>query len=873
MTVSRHHKSVLLASAAFAALAWTPVTAQEGDADTDADTRRMNQITVTATRREESIQDVPIAVTAVSPEELQRQGVKDLRTLGSLSASFNLNSSQTESQGTTIRIRGVGTTGNNIGLESAVGVFLDGVYLARPGIALGDLVDLEQIEVLRGPQGTLFGRNTSAGALNITTRKPDLQQADGFANFTYGNLGQINFQGGFGLPVIQDQLGIRISGAYRERDGILTNPTLGTESGNRDRFLVRGQALWEPTDNFSFRLIGDYSEADEQCCDGTILFDPVQDSGVFAALGPVPSTGVVDPTGGVPFVGLEANEARLSNGFQFQNPFEQWGISGQVDWDLGFANLTYIGAYRDFFASSVQESDFTGLQIFSVGGVTGVPGASDFPAFDDIKSLTQELRLQGLAFDGRLDWLIGGFYSDEEILEEASLTIGDDFDFLVGSLFGGAFGPAPIQTLFASGSDPSGSFAVNRFTQDSTSWSIFTHNTFAVTDQLDFTVGLRWVDEQKDGSFTGLDSGGDACFQVLNNAATGVFTGDPATDAALAPLAPTAIALTCFPFSTGANLPGSAADLDQDGIPDGTLPTPVTFSDDPGELGVFVPDFEDEELVYTIKAGYAFTPDINAYASFTHGFKAGGFNLDSTAAIGGNDPRFDSETVDAYEVGVKSTLFDGRVRANVAVFHQELSDFQVLEFTGIQFETFNVDTALATGFEVEVQGQVTNNFSFNSALTFSDARYPDDCATQDPADPDFNINAANLCGADLTNAPLIVGLLGLTYEDEFNLGGTNLAWFGNANVRYESDRRTSTQPTVLGTDIPIPFDIQESNAKVNLRVGIGAPDGSWQIEGWAVNLTDQQTRNVTFDVPLRTGSQGSFIQEPRTYGVTLRTAF
>ena len=864
MKVRTRHQSVLLGSAALLALSWSaPAIAQDDtSADSDDNTRRLGEITVTATRREASIQDVPIAVTALDPVELERQGVNDLRSLDQLSASFNLNSSQTESQGTTIRIRGVGTTGNNIGLESAVGVFLDGVYLARPGIALGDLVDLQQLEVLRGPQGTLFGRNTSAGALNITTNKPNLQEFEGFGNVSYGNLDFVNVQGGVSVPLIEDQLGFRLSGAYRMRDGILNNPTLDTFTANRDRWVVRGQLLWEPTDTVSIRLIGDYSEADESCCDSIVFNDPVQETGVFNILGPVPSTGVVDPSGGVPFVGESTLDDRLSNGEQFENPFEQWGISGQLDWDLGFANMTYIGAFRDFFASSVQESDFTGLQVFSVGGSTAIPGVaeSEDDSFDDIQSQTHEIRFQGVAFDDRLDWLVGGFYAQEDIVEEASLTLGDDFDFLVGSLFGGAFGPAPIQTFFSGGVDPSGSFSLNRFEQNSTSWSIFTHNTFAVTDQFDFTVGLRWVDEQKDGSFAGLAGQSDACLQVLTNANSGAFVGTP-----LEALVPTAIGLTCFPFSTVPNLPGSG--------PAGLLPTPSTFSDDPNEPGTFVEDFEDDELVYTIKGAYQFTPDVNGYVSFTHGFKAGGFNLDSTAAINGADPRFDSETIDVWEVGLKSDLFDGRARANIAIFHQDISDFQVLEFTGIQFTTFNVDQALSTGAELELQAQVTDQLSINTALTYANARYPNDCAPLDPADPDFNINSANLCGADLTNAPQFVGIWGATWEDDFNAFGQDMNYFGNVNVRYETDRRTSTQPTVLGTDTPLPFDIQEANTKVNLRVGFGRADGLWQIEGWARNITDEQTRNVTFNLPLRTGSRGAFIQEPRTYGVTLRTRF
>ncbi len=931
MKFTRRYSSKLLCSAAlFSLIAAAPVLAQESAETEGEETRRLNEITVTATRREASIQDVPIAVSAFDPETLEAQGVRDITTLSTVSSSFSLQSSQTESGGTSIRIRGIGTTGNNLGLESAVGVFIDGVYLSRPGIALGDLVDLEQLEVLRGPQGTLFGRNTSSGALNITTTKPNLEKIEGFGNVSYGNRDFINVQGGVSVPLIQDQLGVRVSGSYRTRDGLLSNPTLGVESNDRDRFTVRAQALWEPTDAISIRLIGDYAETSEECCDAVIVQDllqtdslgpqnngaPVSGLGIadpFAALGPIPSTGLIDSTGGAPFVGFDALDDRLTNSEQFENPVEQFGFSGQLDWDLGFAKLTYIGSYREFDAESVQETDFTSLQLFSVAGSTagaaslgdafGTPGSTAFGFSSDAEAVaiastptttnnqlqTHELRFQGTAFDDRLDWLFGGFYSDEDLTAQGSLTLGQDFDFgLAAALFGGGFEPAifggavplgsaPIQTLTGALTggllplNPSGSFALNRFEQSGQSWSIFTHNTFAVTDRISATVGLRYVDEQKDGSFDQLAAQSDACAGVIG-AASG---GSP-----LAIFGTGFVPAACFPFSTVANLPeasiiGGIAALGQ-GV------TPLTFSDDADEQGLFVEDFEDDELVYTIKGAYKFSDDITGYASFTHGFKAGGFNLDSSAAIGSQDPRFDSETIDAWEFGVKADLFDGRVRANAALFHQSVDDFQVLEFTGVQFQTFNVARALSTGVELEVWAQLTDQLSLTSNTSYTDARYPNDCT-----DPDETfINATSLCGFELTNAPNFVGIWSATWEDSLLAFNQNLVYFGNVNVRYETDRRTSTQaldvdgPALANGFIPTtqglnPLDIQESNTKVNLRAGIGSEDGRWQIEGWVTNVTDEQTRSITFNIPLRgdVNSRGAFIEEPRTYGVTLRTRF
>lgn len=206
------------------------------------------EIIVTATKREQDIQDVPIAVTALNANQLENAGVADIRALQTLSPSINLNSTQTESGGTTMRIRGVGTTGNNAGLESAVGVFIDGVYISRPSIALGELLDVQQVEILRGPQGTLFGRNTSAGALTITTRAPDLGEFGAFGNMTVGSIadgddiGMMSAQVGVNIPIVEDQFGIRVAAAGRVRDGLLTSGFDGQDVNTRDRYMVRASA-------------------------------------------------------------------------------------------------------------------------------------------------------------------------------------------------------------------------------------------------------------------------------------------------------------------------------------------------------------------------------------------------------------------------------------------------------------------------------------------------------------------------------------------------------------------------------------------------------------------------------------------------------
>ena len=246
-------------------LASTMLASPAMSQDTETETTRFQEdvIIVTATRRASDIQDIPVAVTAITPAQLERQGIMNIADLSSVTPGFNLQSSQTETQGTSMRIRGVGTTSNNIGLESAVGIFIDGVYQSRPGVALGELVDIEAIEMLRGPQGTLFGRNVTAGALNIRTVAPVIGETGGFANLTYGNYDLLNVQGAMNIAA-GENLAFRATGSFRNRDGFMTSTIVnGGESHDRDRFMLRGQALWEPADATSLRLIADYQKTDE----------------------------------------------------------------------------------------------------------------------------------------------------------------------------------------------------------------------------------------------------------------------------------------------------------------------------------------------------------------------------------------------------------------------------------------------------------------------------------------------------------------------------------------------------------------------------------------------------------------------------------
>ncbi len=829
-----------------------PAFAQDSDANAP-EVREDNVIIVTATRRAQDVQDIPLAVTAISPQQLENQGIVNIQQISALAPSFTSSQAQTTSGSVVLRIRGIGTTSNNLGFENAVGVFVDGAYQSRAGVALSEFVDVERVEVLRGPQGTLFGRNTSAGALNITNVRPDVTEFGGFVNAGYGNFDEVSLQGAINVPIVKDTVAVRLTGAYRKRDGFLTvvNRT-GAEIGDTndaDQWVARGQIGWDTGSGLRGRIIADYSKSTSSCCGAIELFQSTRvTDGTFAAVGLGANGGNGQPSVSINPRDQGAFERALDNRIVSANfapvaDVDNYGITGEMEFPLSDnADLIFIGSYRKYDAVESYDSDFTGLDIFNVVNNT------------EIETYTAELRLQGESLGGALNYMVGGFYSDEQIDQTVGFSLGADYDRNFGAFIGNLAGPTPLQTF--TGVNPSGTNSTNRFQQDAKSYALFTHNSLEITDGLELTVGARYSWEDKSGGFSQIANNNQVC-----PASLGALGAIAQINAALVPAF---VGIGCFGFTAPANLPQAAV-----------LPLPRTFQS----------NFKDEELIYTGKLAYAISPSVNTYASFTHGYKAGGINLDTTAGVGGADPRFLSEEVDAFELGVKAQTANGNVTVNVAAFYEEFTNFQVLEFTGTAFVTFNVPVAETRGIEIESLIRASDELTFNIGATVLEASYPDDCAgTQ------TSVQVVALCGNDLTNAPQIIALMGALWEKPIN---DSTEFFLSGQVRMEGDQRTSTQAVILPTvaagstqaqiraavdaSDPIIADIQDGKAFVNLRAGLNFANGAYTIEGWVTNLTDEVVRGVTFSTTLRGGGAGNsrsaFTLPPRQYGVTLRAKF
>jgi outer membrane receptor protein involved in Fe transport len=623
--------------------------------------------------------------------------------------------------------------------------------------------------------------------------------------------------------------------------------------------------------------LADYAKTDEQCCNAVIVRETSR-AQYFAANGLA--------SDGVDQSGMSALKNLSVNGGPYLNGSKQWGTSAEVKWDLGGAKLTSVTAYRDFESSSTTVGGFTSNNTYTVGNGAPTSRVGILPSGDHIKTFTQELRLQGTAFNDRLDWLVGGFYSSEKIRADQTMTLNADFqragsagNFGIATTLAptdGGTGPNPVFAATALGNamvpvNANGNFAENRFLQDASSWSVFTHNVISLTDKLSLTLGARYVNETKDGSFNQLAAtAASSCQASANGILTRAFTGAGLPQTAQQGI----LGVNCFPFAVSTNLtaPGALGG----GLASAWLPLPRLWAQ----------KFKDDEITYTGQLGYKPNEDLLLYAGYSHGFKSGGFNLDPTAAILQNstallagqtttrvyaDPSFKSEKVNQIEIGAKATLF-GSIKANLALFDMKMSDFQVLEFTGVQFLTFNVHSARSTGAELELFGRLSDNISANVSATYANSRYPKDCNTGVAASALASVN--RLCGGTLTNAPKFAGVVGLTYEGQVSDSGWGL--LVNGNINYSDRRRTSTIP--LDTNnLPVPLDYQDAYFKMNARIGLTTPNEQFTFELWGTNLNNEITRGITANTPLR-GAAGDrsrigFVEEPRMYGLTVRAKF
>jgi iron complex outermembrane receptor protein len=441
----------------------------------DAAEPAAGDIVVTARRRAESAQDVPIALSVVDDKALAATGNYSLSQIQQLVPSLQVFSFNPRN--TNVNIRGLGSNValTNDGLENGVGIYIDNVFYGRVGQSQFDLVDLQQVEVLRGPQGTLFGKNTTAGAINITTRAPSFTP-DLSTEASLGDYGYRQFRASVSGPLIGDAVAARLSIADTKRDGFLTNVHDGSDSANYDNFSLRGQLLIRPTGRLSIKLIGDYSHQKQHAVLNVLAgFFGSYDGGAAIAntfLNRTSRAGYT-PLPFTPFARLGDSDS------PYQANMKSYGASGQVDWDLGRAALTSITAYRWWDWDPKNDGDATGLPV-----VTKSQQANRQRQF------SQEIRLASQG-DNRVDYVIGAYY----------------FWQIVHGYGAVAYGSAAPNWYLPTTSPALANAALNGFEADSTSTpttyssAVFGQATWNATSRLKLTLGLRYTHEKKEGAY------------------------------------------------------------------------------------------------------------------------------------------------------------------------------------------------------------------------------------------------------------------------------------------------------------------------------------------------------------------------------------
>jgi iron complex outermembrane recepter protein len=890
-----------------------PVGQDAGDAEGNA-------IIVTATRRASPLAEVPIAVSAVTATSMQNSGANDIRQLNQLAPSLLVSSTGSEANASA-RIRGIGTVGDNPGLESSVATFIDGVYRSRTGAGLNDLGEVERIEVLRGPQGTLFGRNASAGLINIVTKSPSFTfGANG--EITYGNYDYWRLSGGVTGP-LSDKVALRMDGVWSKRDGFLkvvdaAGNKLG-DTNDRNRYFLRGQALIEPNDALSVRLIGDYTNRDESCCGApylrtaeTLPNGTGQNNRIATVLNAIKPGSV--PANPNPF----ARTVYTTPGREYGSKLKDWGVSAEINYDFGDTKLTSITAYRDYKSRDFGDYDYTAADILY----------RDPNTSRQFKTFTQELRLQGSAFENKLDWLVGGYYANERLTLVDNIRFGADYgNFAACRLAAGASAastgaelllpcandtalkaalpavttnPILLAGLRALVDIPSGAGDTDaRYRQKSTNWALFTHNIVHITDSLDFTAGLRYTHESKKFSAN-----------LTNNNATCA-----ALQAQVAGSPNDLVDLATGSFGTGTTLAQGILTL-------GCLGNSST-----GLNGTaFRDSFSDGEISGTSVLSFKATDNLLLYGSYSRGYKAGGYNLDrfelgNVGTNSGNSSpvpyffnrtaadaaslRFAAEKVNAFELGLK---YSGRRwSANVAAFRQQFKDFQLNTFNGTSFVVQNINgcsSALTTGtinaggsrcasgdvvsglvsqgVELELTASPVRNFRVSGGFTYTESKYRSRLVGSSDGQTPLDSALFLLPGNINSNAPKIVTTGSVAWTPDIGSSGLS-------GLVYVDGRMTSEYNT--GSDL-FPEKVQDSYAIFNARIGIRGPQQKWAVEFWGQNIFNTQYTQVVFNSPLQgsspaTSTTGQFAQgavvanqmfsaylsEPRTFGVTLRGKF
>jgi iron complex outermembrane receptor protein len=755
-------------------------------ADTN-DSASVSEVIVTAQKRAENIQDVPLSIAAVSGPALAAAGVTSVAGLQRLVPNLRLDTIS-QAAGVSLRIRGIGTF-SNAAIDPSVAPYIDGVFIPRPGAVLSSFLDVSSVEVLRGPQGTLFGRNATVGAISLHTNDPSFSGDSGELMGELGNYGDRKIQG-IGNFKVNDAIAIRAAVLGTHTDGWDHNDadgkTYGRSNSGIGRFSVK--AILSPSVTWIGRV--DYAQTTGDGSNANIVDSGTATPAQLQTYATITGT-PLDSLNGISHHYYAREDSPSLNDRQF-------GASSDLSFDAANGySVRLIDSYRTWRDDQHDgDNSATTLNLFNRTG--------------SFKSESQSHELQFLSpkdklLDGRLDFVAGLYYFREVYATVEQYNLNADFcSFIYGAGSSNQLGCSAGQQFDATN---------GRFNQTEESVAAYGQVDFKITDTIEATLGGRVTRDTKTGDF----------LQVTNNS----FVGAKVLRA---------------PESTQLK-------------------------------------FSDSHPNWRANISWHITPDVMAFATYSTGYKSGGFNNNGgTAPLGATDRTFASETSDDIELGVKSVFFDHRLLLNAQVFQTKLNNFQDRSFNGLTYIVRNAGDIRVRGVEAEGQVRITDPLHLEYSVAYLDSIYTSD--HEAPALPGCT-GAANSCplvqdltGSRTNYAPKWQTNLALVYDVPAFANGWTATLRGALN--YSSKIYTTNDNN--------PQSITGGDTLLGARATFVSPDKNWRVTLFGENLTNRDYFTLKFVQPLD-GSFGvripatgatlmrGYLGAPRTVGVQLAREF
>jgi iron complex outermembrane receptor protein len=775
------HKIVLRCVVATLALTPFQLWAQEGV---------LEEIIVTSQNREEDVQNIALSVTALTPGILADNGITNMIRLSHLVPGMNLSQSGNDPR---MAIRGARTEGVLAGQDPAISVYVDGIYRSQTSQFMTSIIDVQRVEVLRGPQGTLFGRNSFGGAVHVISNKPDASAFDFGTNVWLGEYARVRSDGFINFP-IGDSSAFRLAWVKDTHEGKIENISPGgPDIRDRDEDYLRGQFAFEFGDSVDLRLAASYWSSDG---------NGNADFGHHYAGLPLDSTGTLSTTEGVltpsvmpPPACCSGTTLNLTDPFKIQGdgPYlqdnDQITFDAELNWDVGFANITFLFGYADYDRIMCADGEFSPFN--------GIGQCE----IDFAETFTEEITITSLG-DGPFEWTAGLFFLQED----------KQSTFALSCLHGFGAGNLPDLTI----DNPYPDCFTSQDQIETDSIAVYGQAAYTFMERFELRAGVRYTEDDKDyaggNNFDGFFGG----------------PGGPGND-------PEGLFGCC---TVG-----------------GTIYDPIVLGTRRTDDATF------DETTWMVSASWFVNDDVMTYAMASTGFQSGGFNNGPHPVTGEFD--FDTQTVDAYEIGLKTTLLDGRMTLNLAAYRNEYEDLLAQEFVvvggGVLTVNSNAGAVEATGLEIEMDYLPTENLYLGIRANFSDSEYQNFVlggeGFPDTIDADGN-SVIDLDGVQVQQTP--DATLNIASNYTFSIGDKGTLR-PHINIYWSDDYSAN--------DRHRPWEIQDSYVVIDLRLFWESVDQHWVAEAFVENVGDEEVlqRSVGFGG----GATIEDYKDPSTWGLRL----